>query len=176
MILRTNCLWRVPGVTPPGMVNPALVENVDLAPTMVALAGLPPMPSADGKDLSALLAGGSGPVRDVAVTEHPQSKALRWKQWRFVNYPEEMIGEDVGELYDIEQDPDETCNLYHDPDHQDVVSSCRKKLLDWLITTTRVKTAMVILNNNTGERYERIYEMDGDGKIGRLDFISQNYR
>ena len=49
----------------------------------------------------------------------PNSKmpARRWKNWRFVHYPEEMFGEDVGELYDGESDPDETNNLYHNPDY-----------------------------------------------------------
>lgn len=175
-VCRVPFLWRVPGVTKPGTLNQALVENVDIAPTLSALAGLPPMPTVDGKDISALLAGSEDPVREVAVTEHPHSKALRWKNWRFVHYQEEMFGEDVGELYDGDADPDETRNLYHDPEHQHVVNACRKKLLEWLIATTRVKTAMVIRNNVTGERYERIYHLDGDGKIGHLDFQSQNYR
>jgi len=39
------------------------------------------------------------------------------------------------------------------------------------------KTTMVINNNNkTGARTQRVYEMDGDGKIGHLDFKSLNYR
>jgi arylsulfatase A-like enzyme len=175
-VCRVPCLWRVPGVTHGGTVNRALVENVDIAPTFAALAGLPPMSTADGQDITALLSGGEEPVREIAVTEHPQTRAMVWNQWRFVHYPVEMFGEDVGELYDIENDPDETCNLYHDPDHQGVVNICRKKLLDWLINTTRVKTAQVINNNNTGPRHQRVYEMDGDGKIGHLDFRSLNYR
>ena len=173
-VCRVPCLWRVPGVTKGGTVSRALVENVDIAPTIAALAGLRPMPTADGQDITALLRGGGEPVREIAVTEHPHTRAMVWKQWRFVHYPVEMFGEDVGELYDIEQDPDETRNLYHDPDHQDVVNTCRKKLLDWLINTTRVKTAQVINNNNTGPREQRVYEMDGDGKIGHLDFRSLN--
>jgi len=175
-VCRVPSLWRVPGVTEAGAVHEALVENVDLAPTAAALAGLPPMPTADGKDISALLAGGDQPVRDVAVTEHPHSKAMRWKNWRFVHYPEAMFGQDTGELYDGEADPDETRNLYHDPDHQDVVNACRGKLMDWLITTARVKTAMIIRNSGRRPDGERVYEPEGDGKIGHLDFKSDNYR
>lgn len=175
-VCRVPLLWRVPGMTEEGRINRALVESVDIAPTISALAGLPPMPTADGKDISALLAGSEEAVREIAVTEHPNSKALRWKNWRFVHYQEDMFGKDVGELYDGEADPDETKNLYHDPDYQDVVNACRKKLVDWLIATTRVKTAMIIKNNVTGNFPERIYHPDGDGKIGHLDFKSQNYR
>jgi hypothetical protein len=49
-------------------------------------------------------------------------------------------GEDLGELYDLGADPDETRNLYGDPAHREVVESCRRLLLEWLIRTTRVKT------------------------------------
>jgi arylsulfatase A-like enzyme len=175
-VCRVPMLWRVPGVTQDGMLNHALVENVDIAPTIASLAGLPPMATADGKDISELLKGSEEPVREIAVTEHPHTRAMRWKNWRFVHYPEDMFGEDVGELYDIEADPNETRNLYQDPDHQEIVATCLKKLLEWLIRTTRVKTAMVLTHGFTGSRYERIYQPDGDGKIGNLDFRSQNYR
>lgn len=59
-----------------------------------------------------MLAGGSVPVRDVAVTEHVWSKSIRWANWRFVHYQREMYdGQDVGELYDIEADRYEQTNL-----------------------------------------------------------------
>ena len=48
-------------------------------------------------------------------------------------------GQDIGELYDIDGDPNETRNLYHDPAHQAVVLECRRLLLEWLIRTTRVR-------------------------------------
>ena len=37
-VCRVPCLWRVPGVTTPGTRSAALVENVDLAPTIASLA------------------------------------------------------------------------------------------------------------------------------------------
>jgi arylsulfatase A-like enzyme len=175
-VCRVPMLWRVPGVTQPGTRNAQLVENIDLGPTFAALTGLPPMPTADGKDISSLLAGSQEPVREIAVTEHPHSKAMRWKNWRFVHYQEDMFGEDVGELYDGETDPEEKINLYHDPDHQDVVHACRKKLMEWLIATTRVKTAMIIRNSDKDEHGTRTYTPAGDGKLSHLDFSSHNYR
>ena len=78
-------------------------------------------------------------MRKVAVTENCWSKALRWGRWRFVHYQPEMFDEpDVGELYDLAQDPNEARNLYADPMHQEVVQQCRRLLLEWLIRTTRV--------------------------------------
>ena len=140
-VCRVPLIWRIPGNTPAGHVCGEFVENIDLAPTIASLCGLPAMETCDGKDLSALLAGGNQSVREAAVTENPWSKALRWGPWRFVHYPMEMFGADVGELYNLEKDPLETQNLYHDPAHQDTVHQCRRRLFEWLTRTTRIVTA-----------------------------------
>jgi arylsulfatase A-like enzyme len=142
-VCRVPMIWRVPGVTR-GAVCRQLVESVDVAPTLASLCGAGALDWADGKDISALLAGEDKPVREQAVTENPWSKALRWKQWRYVHYQPEMFGgQDVGELYDLHADPNETRNLYHDAASQDAVRQCQRQLLDWLIKSTRHVTAWV---------------------------------
>jgi len=138
-VCRVPMLWRVPRHTPAGHVSGNLVENVDIAPTLAALCGLPAMETVDGHDISGLIAGDDRPVREVAVTENAWSKALRWGPWRFVHYPRGMFGAgDVGELYNLEDDPDETRNRYYTLADQPVVNECRRRLLEWLIGTTRV--------------------------------------
>jgi choline-sulfatase/uncharacterized sulfatase len=142
MVCRVPMLWRVPG-RPAQRVSAALVENVDLAPTLVSLCGLPAMQTVDGRDLSALLAGASTPVHEEVVTEHPWSKAIRFGKWRFVHYQREMFdGREVGELYDLQADPLERRNLFSDPAQQDVVAEARQRLLEWMIGTARVKTVL----------------------------------
>jgi hypothetical protein len=64
-------------------------------------------------------------------------KGLRWGPWRFVYYPKALFGADVGELYNLENDPNETRNLYHDPASQAIVAEGRIRLLDWLTSTSR---------------------------------------
>ncbi|MBI2192160.1 MAG: sulfatase-like hydrolase/transferase [Planctomycetes bacterium] len=161
-VCRVPLICRVPGVTRPRAVCHQLVELVDLAPTFASLCGLPPMKTADGKDLSPLLRGEDTPVRDVAVTEHPWSKALRWKRWRFVHYQREMFGgRDIGELYDLEADPNEASNLYGSPPHRSVVQECRRLLLEWIIRTRRVATVWPALD---WSRSPYDYQTAGDGK------------
>lgn len=161
-VCRIPFLWRVPGHTVAGHVCPHLVENVDVAPTLTTLCWLPPMETTDGRDLSGLLAGGDTPVREVAVTELPWSKALRWGPWRFVHYQPEMFGgQDTGELYHLERDPNETQNLYHDPAHRDTVHACRRLLLEWLIRTTRVRSVWPPNDEQAGRMD---YCTAGDGK------------
>ena len=139
-VCRVPMLWRVPGLTPAGARCDRLVEQVDLAPTFCSLAGLDPMETVDGHDITPLLRGEDAPVREAAVTENAWSKALRWRNWRFVHYPRAFFGSDEGELYDIEADPNERRNLYHDPDHAEIVHECRRRLLDWLVETSRAVT------------------------------------
>ncbi len=140
-VCRVPFLWRVPGVTTAGHAGDQLVESIDLAPTITSLCGLPPMETTDGGNLTPLLHGEAQPLHEVAVTENPWSKALRWRQWRFVHYQPQMFdGQDIGELYDLEADPEEAVNLYHAPERQEIVHRCRRLLLEWLIRTTRVTT------------------------------------
>jgi arylsulfatase len=139
-VCRVPLVWRVPGVTANGQVCRQLVENIDIVPTLVSLCGLPPMDTVDGRDLSALLRGEDKPVREIAVTENVWSKALRWGPWRFVHYPRALYGSDLGELYNLEDDPNETQNLYHDPASRNTVSECRRRLLDWLAESSRYVT------------------------------------
>jgi len=99
------------------------------------------METTDGHDLTPLLRGGTAPVREYAVTENVWSKALRWGPWRFVHYPRQMFGRDVGELYNLENDPDETRNLYDDEKYSSIVSESRRLLVEFLAGTTRFVTA-----------------------------------
>ena len=167
-VCRVPFLWRVPGITEAGHVCNQFVENIDIAPTIRSLCGLPPMETTDGKDLSELLAGGDKPVREAAVTENPWSKALRWGPWRFVHYPMEMFGCDVGELYNLEKDPLETQNLYHDPGHQDIVHQCRRLLLEWLTRTTQLVTA---LPPPAGQEFSAVEDGKETNKLGPADRI-----
>jgi len=145
-ITRVPFIWRWPGRFKSGHVAPEIVEAVDLAPTLCSLAGLEPLGTCDGKDLSQLLRGESGEVHKIGVTEFAWSKSVRQGRFRFVYYPTEMFckeyPEGFGELYDIENDPWEMENLYFHKEYQDVRRAMQNDLLDWLITTTRPRTVL----------------------------------
>ncbi len=162
-VCRVPYLWRVPGVTNGDVCN-QLVQNIDAAPTIASLCGLPEMDWADGRDITPLLRGGNEPVHDIVVTENIWSKSVRVGPWRFVHYQREMFnGEDVGDLYHIEDDPMEMRNLYHDPAHQPIVEDLRRRLLEWLIATTRTRTC--VLPDAPQDEDGRVpYPLSPDGK------------
>jgi choline-sulfatase/uncharacterized sulfatase len=150
-ITHIPCIWRWTGHFAAGHVAEEIVETVDVANTLCALAGLDPMQTADGKDISHLLHGESGAVHKIGVTEFAWSKSVRKGQYRYVYYPPEMFAADYpldvypqgfGELYDLDADPWEMRNHYFEPEYAGVVAELKADLLEWLITTTRPKTAL----------------------------------
>jgi arylsulfatase len=169
-ITRIPSIWWWPGKLKAGHVAREIVETVDVAPTLCALAGIDVLETFDGKDISHLLRGESGDVHKVGVTEFAWSKSLRKGKWRLVYYPPEMFAEEYpqgfGELYDLEADPWEKRNLYFEPACQPVVVELQRDLLEWLITTTRPRTVHgthVWTSPYVTTRYG--HTTDADGKI-----------
>jgi arylsulfatase len=179
-VCRVPMLWRVPGVTRAGHVSRHFAENIDLATTFAALAGAGPFTTGDGVDLTPLLRGEEKPLRQVAVTENPWSKSIRWDRWRFVHYQPGMFdGQDVGELYDLSNDPDETRNLYSVAEHLPIVEKSRRLLLEWLIGSTRIATAFTPMGRNLEEQLAHVAadgkEVNTAGPAARVRLNSRNY-
>jgi arylsulfatase A-like enzyme len=102
---------------PPARVD-SLVANIDIAPTIAAMAGID-APSMDGESLEPLLRGTGATVRGSVLVEHvgtvraggrkpsvPSYCALRTTGWLFVRY---STGEE--ELYSVRDDPYQLTNL-----------------------------------------------------------------
>ncbi|MFN3259960.1 MAG: sulfatase [Pikeienuella sp.] len=116
--LRIPMMVAGPGIVPRRLGQPA--TNMDLFPTLLALAGARPKQETDGRDLSALLAGGpeDGDAAACAVWglfPPPKGKDLlavtaRTRRHRFTRYWKG--GE---ELYDHDADPFERRNLLAAP-------------------------------------------------------------
>lgn len=100
-----------------GTVSQALVETVDLYPTLAELAGLPIPEGLDGRSFAALLTDPTAAHRDHAIHVYPRNdllgRAIRTDRHRLVEW--KKPGTDAAtaefELYDYVSDPDETTNL-----------------------------------------------------------------
>ena len=145
-ITRIPFIWRCPGQFGAGQIREELVESVDVSQTLCALCGLPALETSDGNDISHLLRGDEGAVRQIAVTEFAWSKSVRKGDWRLVWYPREMFADTYpdgfGELYNLRDDPWEMRNRFFEPDCREKVAELRADLLDWLVTTTRPATVL----------------------------------
>src|SRR6185295_5301573 len=101
---------------------------VDLYPTLVELARLPPPPVLDGVSLVPLLRDPAASVKSAArsVTERvpPEyGRSLRTVRWRYTLWPDGSQ-----ELYDHRRDPGERRNLAGDPAQEATLRELRAQL------------------------------------------------
>ena len=99
--MRSPLMMRVPGVSVLGGRSSALVESVDIYPTLVSLCQprfLARAHRLDGKDLSGILSGTTGRVRQTAISYWRKAVSIRTDTHRLVIQGEER------ELYDLRQD------------------------------------------------------------------------
>ena len=72
----------------------ALVQTIDIAPTLLSYAGIPIPQSYQGKDLGALMNGKSSHVREYLFTENlwsthfgnPRCESVQNKDWKYIRY------------------------------------------------------------------------------------------
>jgi iduronate 2-sulfatase len=139
---RIPIVFVAPGVARPGAATEALIETVDIFPTLCELAGLPkpagklPQPF-DGISQVPVLRDPGQRLRDHVYHAYPRGRVqgrlrigrairtarYRLVEWRSINGAPESA--DL-ELYDYEQDPGETANLAQE--RPDVVARLRAKL------------------------------------------------
>ena len=112
---RVPMIIRVPGVTKEGTKSEALVELVDMFPTLVELCGINGANDLQGESLTPILENPNAEGRSTAYTVVSRGKALgrsiRTKRWRYA----EWGGADQAELYDLANDPHEDKNLASEP-------------------------------------------------------------
>ncbi|SFC01619.1 Arylsulfatase A [Algibacter lectus] len=77
-----------------GKKSDALVQTIDIAPTMLEMAGIKKPSSFQGKDISNLANGGKKEVRDYVFTENlwsthfgnPRCESVQNKEWKYIRY------------------------------------------------------------------------------------------
>ena len=135
--LSTPLIVRWPGHASPGTTESALVQNIDLAPTLLSLAGLPVPDSMHGVSLRPLIEGAHLFTwrkaiyyqyfqRDSGRTSHMVAPhyGIRTHRYKLLHVPDHGFWE----LYDLHRDPDETTNLYNDSAQASLVASLTGQL------------------------------------------------
>ena len=121
--IRVPLAVRWPARVTAGSVANAFALSVDIAPTLLELAGAEPLPGIHGRSLLPLLDGWVPPDwRRSALIEYFSDavwprvanmgyQAVRTERWKYIRYTE-LAGMD--ELYDLEVDPYEMRNLINE--------------------------------------------------------------
>lgn len=115
--LKSTLMIRAPGVTKPGRVSSALVESIDLYPTLIDLC----QPSVratqwplDGRSLRPILTDDVESVREGAISYWRRAVSVRTLRHRLIVRAGEEGGATDVELYDISESPDPLRNLAKD--------------------------------------------------------------
>ena len=106
------------------------VEAVDWYPTLCRLCNIPAPEDIDGQSLVPL---GQEAPKDAVFCEWDNCSAIRTNDWRLVLYRNTT----EGELYDLRNDPGETCNRWDRPDLLPLRLSLVERLLRFSLGYSR---------------------------------------
>ena len=138
--IRVPMLAYAPGMIEPGTRVTQMVQNIDIAPTLLAAAGAQPSKTAniDGRSFLPLLRGASTPWRDHILYEYywewnfpatPTVFAIRTERYKYIFY--HGVWDHDG-FYDLQTDPHERHNLINVPTYREQIEAMKKQLFDEL--------------------------------------------
>jgi Arylsulfatase A and related enzymes len=172
--MRVPMLAYCSALIKPGTVVKEVVANIDIAPTLLAAAGLKAPAYMDGKNFLPLLEGKKAPWRRELLYEYywernfpqtPTMHALRGDRYKYIHYNGIW---DTDELYDLQEDPDETNNLIRSPAHQAIVKQMNKELYEQLANTGGM---YIPLNPDVGNQLNR-RNASGSGAAEFPDYLN----
>ena len=161
-LMRVPLLVWWPGVIRGNQRIDHLMEQIDLAPTLLDLCGVAIPPGTQARSFASLLLGGEYHPREAVFAESgmegppttmEQARALmdaqlayhwggrpyswrgRAKMFRTRRWKYCYYLDGQQELYDMEVDPLELSNLADIPKHESLINGFRRQLLDWCIAT-----------------------------------------
>jgi N-acetylglucosamine-6-sulfatase len=109
---------RYPPLIPKPHTDNRVVANIDIAPTLYELAGLPIPKNVDGLSLTGLFKPDTTWREGILLEGWPPRgvySAIHTEQYLYA----ETVG-DIAELYDLKLDPYELTNLAKDPAHKEI--------------------------------------------------------
>ncbi|HEV3080145.1 MAG TPA: sulfatase-like hydrolase/transferase [Gemmataceae bacterium] len=148
--VRAALLMRFPGLIRPGRATAALVELIDLAPTILELCGVPTPANLDGRRLTSLLRDRTDAHRVRVIAEYADNEEamIRTEHWKLIYSTGARrrrdgyalgpaVGQPFVQLYNLDNDPEETINLAGHAEHAGRVKQLTNELADHLVRTAR---------------------------------------
>src|SRR5262249_3870511 len=142
--IRMPLLARYPKAIKAGAARDEFALNIDLAPTLLELAGVPVPDTMQGRSLMPLLEGKRPAWRNSFLIEYYSDKvfprvlqmgykAVRNGRWKYIHYLEL---EGMDELYDLKSDPFEMKNLIAQPGAATALAEMKQEMERLLKGTT----------------------------------------
>ena len=141
-LTRVPLIFSMPGRVAEGVQADALVELIDIAPTLLDLAGVEPPRRMQGRSLLPILEGKAPPgvhrecvrceffstLEMAGMGGTDRATMIRDERFKCVIYH----GHEYGELYDLDQDPWEHANLWESKEHIPIRTAMTRKAFDSL--------------------------------------------
>ena len=141
--IRIPLIIRYPKIFSPGSSLEGFALNIDIAPTLIDLAGLNVPSEMQGSSLLQLISDKDTiNWQESFLYEYFQESyapgfvtmlGVRNKRFKYIHFPD--IHNDIDELYDLENDPGEMCNLILDPKYQNILNMMKTELQNLLIAS-----------------------------------------
>ena len=131
---RVPLIVSIPGMKNAGTKTDALVELVDLYPSLCEWCGLPASDELEGTSLAPLLENPGLPWKKAVFSQHPSSnrkymgRSVRTDGWRFTRWKGKESGLGGIELYDQKKDPANNVNVAGREEFADRVAAMSKIL------------------------------------------------
>jgi len=163
--MRVPLLMRYPEMIKPKTKLDQVIQNIDIAPTILDLARQKTPPSMQGKSFLPILKGQQIPWRDKAFYEYyweydfPQTPTVfgvRTERYKYIRY--EGIW-DTNEFFDLQNDPHEVNNLIASPEHQSLIKQMAGDVYNWLETSNGMQIPLkrTIKHRGGDYRYPKQY-------------------
>ena len=136
--IRVPLMLRYPARIVPRTTSPEMVLNLDMAPTLLDLAGLPIPAEMQGKSVMPLVqkqrTPPTTPWRDAWLYEYYEypgfenvrpCRGVRTARYKYIHF---FLDPQEYELYDLQTDPDERNNLYGKPGQEKITAEMRSRL------------------------------------------------
>jgi arylsulfatase A-like enzyme len=122
-----------PAKVPAGTLVHEALSSVDFLPTVLRLMEIPTAGEEEGRDASTLFMTGQARSdwQDVAFFRGTGSSEKNWLAAVTRRYKVVYSPKDDPWLFDLEGDPDELVNCYHDPAYKDILRHLAQSLLDY---------------------------------------------
>jgi arylsulfatase A-like enzyme len=140
--MKVPLLIKYPKKVQAGITLEQMVMNIDIAPTLLDIAGMEQTPDQmQGVSFLPLLQGEKVDWRDRVFYEYywemaypstPTIFAVRTDEYKFI-FNHGLWG--INELYNIQKDPFEMNNLIRDPNHKELAKNLRDEIWTWLENT-----------------------------------------
>lgn len=139
--VRVPLLARCPELSKGGLVVNQMIQNIDIAPTILEMSGLQKPGHMSGMSFAPLMEQKKTPWRDRIFYEYyweydcpqtPTMHGVRTDRYKLVRYHGIW---DTNEFYDLKNDPDEMNNLIGEKEYQSMIKELTGSIYDWLEST-----------------------------------------